>query len=383
MKLRTKSRLKGILIPAIAALFLGAGAIACSSSGEEAAPDAAMAEDGAVSNTDPLANDANAAGGEGAAEEGGEVAAGGNNEELSNLVNDGSANAASAENPSADPALTNNAGADPFANPAAADATEAAGAANESGAGLNNGADPFAPANGAAAPNATVGAESNPATDAAGAASEGEAAATDAAPTDAAPMNPAAADAAAAPAGETTAEAAPATDAAPADAAPAGETPAEAPVATSGPSTGYVPENGSKMAYYVQKGDTLGTISAKIYGNKSKWKDLASGNNLSDPNLIYAGDVIYYSVDDSSRPFADKYESAPRQSVTVAQGDTLSSISAKVYGSEGSWRTLWKENPSVKNPDVLTIGSTLFYRGTAQASVPVTSEEGVAATEQE
>lgn len=368
MKLRTKSRLKGILIPAIAAFFLGAGVIACSSSSEEGAPDAAMAEDGAMSNSDPLANDANAVEGE----EGNEavnvdgngvpdnVANAEGNEELSNLVNDGSANALSDENPASDPALSNNAGEDPFANPAASDANDAALVAEGSeNTGLNNGSDPFAPANGSdALATENTAAVDNPAADPALAGGDMGA---EAMPMEEAPMNPAADPMA----GEVATETAPTEgESFPAASdAPVAEAPA-APAAAGG----YVPENGSKMAYYIQKGDSLGSIAQKIFGDKSKWKELAAANNLQDPNKIYAGDALYYTVSDSSRGFADKYEAAPRQSVTVAQGDTLSSISAKVYGSQGSWRTLWKENPQVKNPDILSVGQTLFYRApSAQA----------------
>lgn len=159
--------------------------------------------------------------------------------------------------------------------------------------------------------------------------------------------------------------------------------------AASTPVAGALPENGAKMAYYIQKGDTLATIAQKIFGNRALWKTLQSENNLSDPNLIYAGDVVYYSLNDSARPFAEKYESAARQSVTVQAGDSLSKIARKVFGSEFEWRTLWKENPHVKNPDLLKAGTVLTYRtaegATAQAApqalpeMPTAMGEAVAA----
>lgn len=375
MKLRTKSRLKGILIPAIAAFFLGAGVVACSSSGEENSPDAAMVEDGAVSNSDPLANDANATA------EGGDAnaAAGeGGNEELSNLVNDGSANAAAA-NPAADPGLTNNAGADPFANQSAEGAAAAETDPNATALNNGSGADPFANADGGAAGAADPALD--PAVASETTATENPALAG-AAPVENAPLSP-----------ENPAAALPvdpAVDAAslPATDAPADTTTESAPVAAPAAAGGYLPENGAKMAYYVQKGDTLGTIAQKIYGNKGKWRELAQANNLSDPNRIYAGDVVYYTLSDASRAFADKYETSGRMTVTVAAGDTLSSISAKIYGSQGSWRTLWKENPSVSNPDVIRPGMVLSYRSASatafkEETEQTESEEVATATEQE
>jgi nucleoid-associated protein YgaU len=375
MKLRTKSRLKGILIPAIAAFFLGVGAIACSSSGEEGSPDPTMTEEGNVTNSDPLANEAN---GNAETDEGEAVNGEGGNEELTNLVNEGSGNAAAAENPAADPGL-NNAGSDPFANPAEGAAAEAP---------MEGGNDPFASANGTGSQDPSAATE--PAVDVASTPTENPALAG------AAPMNPAA-DPMATEAAPMTPEnpaaleaAAPVSNA-PMNAAPVAEQPA--PIANgsavAAAAGGYLPENGSKMAYYVQKGDTLGTIAQKIYGKKSRWKELAQANNLQDPNRIYAGDVVLYTLDDSSRGFADKYESSGRQSVTVAAGDTLSKISAKIYGSEGAWRTLWKENPEVRNPDSIRPGMVLFYRAPSatafeQDSAPTEDElEAVAEVQME
>jgi nucleoid-associated protein YgaU len=196
--------------------------------------------------------------------------------------------------------------------------------------------------------------------------------AADAAAADPMAADGAAADPFAAPAGDVASESVPTTDGA---AAPMVSTPAAA--------GGYVPENGSKMAYYVQKGDTLGSIAQKILGSKAKWQELAQANNLQDPNKIYAGDALYYTLSDASRGFADQYEGAARQTVSVGQGDTLSTISDKVFGSQGSWRTLWKENPQVTNPDRIFPGQTLFYRAgaAATAEAPMSYDEGVATQE--
>lgn len=49
----------------------------------------------------------------------------------------------------------------------------------------------------------------------------------------------------------------------------------------------------------VEKGDTLSAI-AKKYGNGKTYKQLASINNISNPNLIYIGQKIYLSSDGSS-----------------------------------------------------------------------------------
>ncbi len=138
--------------------------------------------------------------------------------------------------------------------------------------------------------------------------------------------------------------------------------PVETGVATALPAQGMVPEDGARLAYHIQVGDTLAIISQKIFGNAGSWRTLAQENNLSNPNLIYAGDVLYYTLSGQSRGFAERYESSPRESVSVQAGDTLSSIAQRIYGTQAAWRTLWKENPQLTNPDVIEVGMVLSYR---------------------
>ena len=47
--------------------------------------------------------------------------------------------------------------------------------------------------------------------------------------------------------------------------------------------------------YTVKKGDTLSGIALKYLGSASKYKELAAINNISNPNLIYVGQVIKLS----------------------------------------------------------------------------------------
>ena len=41
-------------------------------------------------------------------------------------------------------------------------------------------------------------------------------------------------------------------------------------------------------------------------------------------------------------PFATKYEGLAKQEVVVGAGDTLTSISNKVYGSPMDWKLIWR-----------------------------------------
>ncbi len=185
-------------------------------------------------------------------------------------------------------------------------------------------------------------------------------------------------DAAAAPASDTAAPAsAPsnATAAAPA-AAPAAQ--ASAPAATAlpqqpggSPAAAGLPELGSKMAYIVEPGDTLAKISQKIYGAPSHWQEMATLSGLANPSKIYPGDVIYYTLEDSAVAFAKAYDAVQRAEEQVQPGDTLATISKRVYGETSGWRSIWRHNDNIDDPDVVQSGTTVYYvpRGAVQAAL--------------
>ncbi len=53
-----------------------------------------------------------------------------------------------------------------------------------------------------------------------------------------------------------------------------------------------------KHSYLIQEGNTLGGIAARLYGQFSKWQKLQNYNSrlIRDPNIIYAGFLLYYSI---------------------------------------------------------------------------------------
>jgi nucleoid-associated protein YgaU len=135
--------------------------------------------------------------------------------------------------------------------------------------------------------------------------------------------------------------------------------PTEAPAVA--PAVAGMPEQGSKMAYVVEAGDTLAKIAMKIYGDQKRWKDIANLSGMDNPNHIYPGDMVYYSLDDSSKNFASAYESIKRAKEVVREGDTLAAISQRVYGTSKAWRHIWRQNDNIDNPDVLSAGMTIYY----------------------
>lgn len=127
------------------------------------------------------------------------------------------------------------------------------------------------------------------------------------------------------------------------------------------PAAPGVPELGSKMPYVVSRGDTLASIASKVYGDREKWREIADFTGMANPNRIYPGDVIYYQLTDQTMAFASAYESVPRSEITVEPGDTLSTISARVFGNSQDWKMVWRQNDNIDNPDVLVVGQTLYY----------------------
>lgn len=137
--------------------------------------------------------------------------------------------------------------------------------------------------------------------------------------------------------------------------------PVETAAGPSQPAAAGLPELGSKMSYIVQRGDTLGVISQKIYGNMDQWREIAELTGLENPNLIYPGDVVYYQLTEASLSFAAAYENAPKQEVVVQSGDTLVKIAKNIFGDSAQWKSIWRYNDQVGNPDQLEVGQTLVF----------------------
>ena len=115
------------------------------------------------------------------------------------------------------------------------------------------------------------------------------------------------------------------------------------------------------MSYIVQKGDNLAIIARKIYGDMSKWREIANFTGITNPRLIYPGDVVYYQLTEQTMAFASSYEAAFRSEVVVQQGDTLSTIARRVLGNSADWKLIWRQNDGIDNPDTLTAGTVIYY----------------------
>ena len=122
----------------------------------------------------------------------------------------------------------------------------------------------------------------------------------------------------------------------------------------------YVDRSGGATAsYQVEKNETLMLIAFKLYGDYSRWRELADLNagKLGPGNQVMAGSTIQYYTDGSGFSFNPAGEA-----YLIKQRDTLSKISNKVYGTYNKWRAIWDNNrPLIKNPDLIFAGFTIYY----------------------
>ena len=127
------------------------------------------------------------------------------------------------------------------------------------------------------------------------------------------------------------------------------------------PAAVALPELGSKLSYIVRAGDSLSKIAKQIFGAVDRWKDLAEISSLQNPNVIHPGQVIYYQLTEESLGFAKSYLNMPKKEHVVKKGDTLSKLAFKIYGNVEDWRTLWRYNSYIGDPDKIEVGMKIVY----------------------
>ena len=99
--------------------------------------------------------------------------------------------------------------------------------------------------------------------------------------------------------------------------------------------------NGNGIYYTVKEGDTLSAIAQK-YG--VSYQTLASMNGISNPNLIYPGQVLLIHEDNKSKIY-----------YTVKPGDTLTSIA---NDNGVIYQSIVNLN-GISNPDLIYPGEVL------------------------
>ncbi|MGJ3920718.1 LysM peptidoglycan-binding domain-containing protein [Limosilactobacillus mucosae] len=116
--------------------------------------------------------------------------------------------------------------------------------------------------------------------------------------------------------------------------------------------------------YTVKAGDTLSAIASRYSTSSST---LASLNSLSNPNLIYVGQVLKVSSNASTSSSTGSSANSTvttAASYTVKAGDTLSAIATK-YGT--TYQALASAN-SISNPNDIYVGQVIKVSATATAA---------------
>jgi nucleoid-associated protein YgaU len=119
--------------------------------------------------------------------------------------------------------------------------------------------------------------------------------------------------------------------------------------------------------YTVEAGDNLWSIAEREYGSGYNWVDIASSNNLADPNLISEGTNL--TIPDVPKKTEDAQDTLDSQdqsnftsiatnSYTVNEGDCLWNIAVRAYGDGYRWTEIAAVN-NLANPDLIYSGDTI------------------------
>jgi nucleoid-associated protein YgaU len=135
----------------------------------------------------------------------------------------------------------------------------------------------------------------------------------------------------------------------------------------------------SKLAnkYIVQPGDTVRSISVKVYGDDKQMRRITLANPESNLGSLKVGQILKVPPATEELPpdtKADAKPTLPTEYVALP-GDSLSTIARKFYGDKGDWKTLQAAN-QLPDPNHLRAGDTLKIPKLSEdddsASVPQT-----------
>ncbi len=111
--------------------------------------------------------------------------------------------------------------------------------------------------------------------------------------------------------------------------------------------------------YVVKGGDVLSTISQEVYGTSRYWQRIAQANNITEPSRLRIGMIIHIPpLPIEERVGITPTPSAGEQIHRVEEGDTLSEISQKYYGTVRHVKDIMQAN-NLTDENWLRIGQVL------------------------
>ena len=123
----------------------------------------------------------------------------------------------------------------------------------------------------------------------------------------------------------------------------------------------------SQKTYTVQSGDDLWHIAEKYYKSGYNWVDIAKANNISDPSMIFSGNMLIIpSVTPqvtAISPTASPASSGQGNTIvgstyTVQKGDDLWHIAVRAYADGYQWTKIAQVN-NLSNPNLIFSGNVL------------------------
>ena len=125
-----------------------------------------------------------------------------------------------------------------------------------------------------------------------------------------------------------------------------------------------------QIIHYVKEGETLATIARQYYGDPLEYQRIVDANKkaIPNPNLIRPG--VRLMIPPKGAPgnaaFGNVASSAPTPTkpkfttYTLAEGDTLSDVAARYFGSAKLWQKVYELNKDrIDNPDRVVAGTEL------------------------
>ena len=134
--------------------------------------------------------------------------------------------------------------------------------------------------------------------------------------------------------------------------------------------TEVVDTNAGYTTYTVKKGDTLGKIAERYYGNAAYYVQLAQYNHIEDPTLIFPNQVIIiprdfsvvYDFDANEATVADEHNYENDTAYTVQWGDSLDIIVLCMYGRND--RCIVDRVATyngLSDPNKIVVGDVLYF----------------------
>ncbi|MCB0407966.1 MAG: LysM peptidoglycan-binding domain-containing protein [Bdellovibrionales bacterium] len=124
--------------------------------------------------------------------------------------------------------------------------------------------------------------------------------------------------------------------------------------------------------YLARPGDTISSISQKIYG-MDKAEELLKANPSYRTSTLDVGEKVYYNSpnrpEDNTmlKTFYEDMGLAP-ETYIAQDGDNIRSVSKKLLGDSNSWKEVWATNPSVESKGELVSGTQLMYWANSEVS---------------